>query len=596
MRHATLAILAACTGVLALLALPPRESVRAEAAPDPALALAARVNAHMEAAWKRDGLQPATRSTDQEFLRRVYLDTVGVPPTRAEAKAFLDDTGPNRRPRLIESLLADARFGEHLADRWMPILRERGNDLGELGDSAGDVMAVWLAQRFNQNIGFDRTIRELVTAEGTLSRNPAAGYYALMGFPAPVADMAGLTMKHFSGRQIQCAECHDHPYEAAIKQGDFVGMASFFYPVETKTDFYVQPIDPGIATRGYAPPELLRQYLESPEVPPEAYEAVQDLIKYNQPKLFGDRAIKTKDTKVWRTIFADWLLSPKNTTTSRYLVNRYWSFLFGTALLEPVDDFNSLNEASHPELLSELAVGFVRSGHDVKLLYRGLLNSRVYQLGGKPVEGAEKWQFASAQARQLSAEQMFGALLQMTDGDSLLKSFARQHQNSYAKLKAFARMAEMQNPDARTDGYRIDKELIDTYLKYYESMRLPWQLRRAMAARYQALAQDDEMSRSDTFSLSIDQALVVLNGEVTRRLSGSTNGSLVYAVMRENDNTAQRVEAMYLGILSRRPTDHERKRAAEFVAEQVKAGQAEQLALEDLFYALVSTTEFATNH
>mgnify|MGYP002399693255 CR=1 FL=1 len=580
---------------MVLLAIPAPAPVRAEAAPDPALALSARIDAHIEAVWKRDGIKPAERSTDQEFLRRVYFDTVGVPPTRAETLAFLEDTAANRRARLIESLLADPRFGEHLADRWLPILRERGNDLGELGDSAADVMAVWLARQFNANVGFDRTIRAMVTAEGTLSANPAAGYYALMGFPAPVADMAGLTIKHFGGRQVQCAECHDHPYEKDIKQADFAGMASFFYPIETKTDFYVQPIDPGIATRAYAPPALLKQYRDSPDLPPEAFTVIDDLIRYNEPKLFGDKALKTKDTKVWRTIFADWLLSPKNETTGRYLANRFWSFLFGAALLEPVDEFNSINEASHPELLAELGKTFSRT-YDVKLLYRALLNSRVYQLSGKPVEGAQRWHHASAAARQLTPEQLLGALLQLTEGDALLKAFARQHQNSYAKVKAFARISEMQNPDAKTEGYRLDKDLLETYLKYFEEMRMPWQLRRAMAAKYQALAQDDEMARSDTFSLSIDQALVVLNGEVTRRLSGSTNGSLVYAVMRDNDTTAKRVDAMYLAILARRPTDAERKRAADYVAEQVSQGQAEQRALEDLFYALVSTTEFATNH
>lgn len=595
MRSTTPAILAACTGMLVLLSLPAPPPVHAEAAPDPALALSARIDAHIEAVWKRDGIKPAERSSDQEFLRRVYFDTVGVPPTRAEALAFLEDTGANRRARLIETLLADPRFGEHLADRWLPILRERGNDLGELGDSAADVMAVWLARQFNTNVAFDRTIRAMVTAEGTLSANPAAGYYALMGFPAPVADMAGLTIKHFGGRQVQCAECHDHPYEKDITQADFAGMASFFYPIETKTDFYVQPIDPGIATRAYAPPALLKQYRDSPDLPPEAFTVIDDLIRYNEPKLFGDKALKTKDTKVWRTIFADWLLSPKNETTGRYLANRFWSFLFGAALLEPVDDFNSINEASHPELLAELGKTFART-YDVKLLYRALLNSRVYQLSGKPVEGAQRWHHASAAARQLTPEQLLGALLQLTEGDALLKAFARQHQNSYAKLKAFARISEMQNPDAKTEGYTLDKELLEAYLKYFEEMRMPWQLRRAMAAKYQALAQDDEMARSDTFSLSIDQALVVLNGEVTRRLSGSTNGSLVYAVMRDNDTTAKRVDAMYLAILARRPTDAERKRAADYVADQVSQGQPEQRALEDLFYALVSTTEFATNH
>jgi hypothetical protein len=587
-----LAFATACTAMLAFAFTGEPERVSADNA-DATKALTQLIDAEIKAVWERDGVKPAGASLDEEFLRRVYLDTVGLPPTRAEAAAFLDDKSLDRREKLIETLLADERFGRHLADLWMPILRERGNDLGELGTSAGDVMAVWLAEQFNKDVRFDEVIKALVTAEGPISKNPAAAYYGLMGFPASSPNLAGLTTKNFAGMQIQCAECHDHPYEESWTQDTFKGMASFFTGIEVNADFYVQPVDPRVETKPIPPREMIEAYAKSPDIPPEAFGRINDLLTYDKPQLIGDKPVKTRDTKMWRTIFATWLTSPKNETARRYLANRFWSFLFGIGLQNPVDDFNSVIEPSHPVLLDKLGDWFATKGFSVKKFYRAVLNSRVYQLSSNGGESGERWHFNRAPVRQLTPEQFFGALFALRDGDALLKPFLRNSLSSYEKLRQFKTFQDMQ-PPPKEGEYRqaYDDELLKTYEGWIGQMGPEWQLNRGLAAQYAALATDDERMQSETFTLSINQALNILNGEVTRRLSDSRNGSLVYAIMRDCKTTEARVEGLYLAILSRRPKLTEQTRAQEFIKE---AGQ-EQLALEDLFYALVSTTEFATNH
>lgn len=552
------------------------------------------IDREIQAACAKQGLSPGAPGSEEEFLRRVYLDVVGLPPTQAEALVFLDDRAEGKRAALVDKLLADPRFGEHLADLWLPILRQRGNDLGELGVSAGDVLAVWLARQFNEDVPFNATITALVTAEGPISENPASAYYALMGFPAPVADVAGLTLKNFAGMQMQCAQCHDHPYETAWTQRVFAGMAAFFSPIEVKADFYRQPIDPALASKDLPARALVEAYGKTPGLPVEAINRVADLLAYDKPQLIGDTALKTRDGQSWRRMMASWLTSPKNRTAMHYQVNRFWGFLFGIGLVNPVDDFNGLNTPSHPALLNALADDWARD-FNVKRLYRAILNSGTWQRSSKGADPkAQGWHFAASRARPLTPEQFFGALFGMVEGDGFVKSFARQTQNAYQKLAQVSALVEQQKKSGAEPANvpRINSEALDRYLKQLEAMGPLWQIRRGLAAQYAQLASDDKRAQTDGLTGSIDQALAVLNGEVTRRIGGSLNGSLVFALMRDFKETPQRIEAMYLSVLSRRPTEAESLSARKLIEQATNANEG----LEDLFFALISTTEFGTNH
>ncbi|KAA0213666.1 DUF1549 domain-containing protein [bacterium] len=593
--RATLALALVVGSVLCAVCALDASTAHAQAAPA-SLDIAKLVDGHLEEAWRRDAISPAPQSSDSEFLRRVYLDVVGEPPTRAQAGAFLADAAPNKRARLIDRLLEDPRFGEHLADRWTAILARRGGDEAQTGGR--DLLAVWLAAQFNANTGFARIMEQLITATGPISENPAAAYYVLMGQPRPAtADMAGQTLKHFAGIQIQCAQCHDHPYQPAWTQETFGGIAGFFNALDIRYDFTVQPLNPTISDQPLPAPKLLEAYLKNRALDAEARNRAEEMLRYRQPRLPGDRPVKTQAVEFYRPMLYRWLVAPENRTARQYLANRFWSFLFGTAFVSPVDDFNAFNKPAHPALLEALADAFAARGYDVKAFYRGLLNSRAYQLSsaGRPAN-AQPWHFASYPVRQLTPEQFFASFFVLAPGDAFVRSFERQTQGPLARLRQYADFIEQQrkqNPDGNYP--RFDRELLARYEKLLAPMGPRWQIRRALAQRYTTRTMDDEQTESESFSLSIDQALEVMNGDVTRRLGGSLNGTLLFEILRDEKEDSARLDQLWLAVLTRQPSDRERRLALDFLARERQEGRRDPALYEDLFFALVSTTEFATN-
>lgn len=585
-----------CTGLLVSVAAAWGSRPEAQPAPQPA-SLSARIDAELAAVWKRDGIAPAPLSDDAEFLRRVHLVLVGEPPTRAQVLAFLADASPGKRAALIDALLADPRYGEHLADLWMPILREQGSELQEFGDAAGDVLAVWLAARFNADAGFDEIVRAIVTAEGSISQSPPAAYYALMGLPPKVADAAGLTVKHFAGIQIQCAQCHDHPYEKAWTEPVFAGVASFFAPLEITADFTAVPVDPGVKHADLPPRQALEAYAATREAQenPDIRRRVLELLAYDKPQFPGDKPVRTRDADALPAMAAGWINSPRNRTALRYQVNRFWAFLWGYGLVNPVDDFNSFSEPSHPALLDALADDFAANGRSAKRLARAVLNSDAWQATSRGQDKrALPWHFAAYPVRQLTPEELFGSLFALAEGDSLQRVFLRQNPDAIARLRQFAALLKQQ--PAQPDAPRFDLKRLEAYEAHLDAMRPAWRLRRALGRKYAALAAEDVRSGGVVFGFSLDQALSVLNGDITRRLGGSQNGSAVFAVMRDCATPETRVEALFTAVLARKPAATELQRLTGFVQAEVAAGRTEAAALEDVFFALAGSTEFATNH
>ncbi|MCC6151761.1 MAG: DUF1549 domain-containing protein [Planctomycetes bacterium] len=587
---ALLALLAAAAALCGIGAA--RHDAKAQAAPT----LTELIDHSFAEVWKRDGISPSKASSDEEFLRRVYLDVAGELPTRAEAAAFFNDTRADKRARLIEQLLADKRFGQHLADQWTVILAKRGQDAGF--NSARDLLAVWLAEQFNQNVGFGEITQQLITAKGHLSDNPAAAYYVLMGEPRPsTADMAGLTLKHFSGVQIQCAQCHKHPYEEKLTQEVFGGVASFFNATDIKYDYTVLPLDPRIVDEPTPPKRALEGYLKGKNVDAEVRNRIEEMMRYTQPQLPDDKPVKARDVETWRPMVASWLTSRRNETVRQYLANRFWSFLLGNAFVTPVDDFNSFNKAALPELLAALGKDFQQSGYDVKRFYRGVLNSRVYQLSstGAP-RNAQPWHFASYPVRQVSPEVFFANFFVLIGGDAFIRSFERQTTSAIDKLRAYAEFIEAQKAkDPKGEYPKFNRPVLEKYERLIKPMDAKWQIRRGLASKYATLTADDEMSEAEGFSLTIDQALEVMNGDVTRRIGGSLNGTLLFELFEETKDDAERVRQLYLAVLTRQPSEPELKRALEFISTECKTRKDAQI-YEDVFFALVSTTEFATNH
>jgi len=557
--------------------------------------LSSLIDREIKKVWERDGISPAARATDEEFLRRVYLDALGVPPTYDEAVAFYADKDEAKRNKLIDRLVDDERFGRHIADLWSVIMMGRAQR--EVGGGSM-TLAGWMAQRINRSEGFDKIVYEVVTASGSMADNPAvAAYLAAGGNQYKPADMTGNLSKYFTGVQIQCAQCHKHPYEK-WSTDDFNGMASFFAASNLRVNVRSIPVNPTIVESAIVP----RRMGDLDKLPAEAKQRLEDLKKYNKPKLLGDREIKTPDRTLWRPQLAKWIVGAENAQTHRYMANRFWSFAFGSGLLNPVDDFNSFAAPSHPELLEALGKDFAANGWNVKRYFRAMLKTNAWQLSSKPATGkkAEPWHFAHYSVRQLSPEQFMGALVTLAGSADLGRNFKRGANPYDAIRQRYERQKKSQEegkekPDAEKDNmrdYSFDEDALKKFEAQFESVPGEWYMRRTLAARYATSSTDDEMSEGDAFTQTIDQALAVMNGDITNRLSGSGRGTIIGALIEKVKDDDERVKALYLAALGRTPSPNETRRFVGYVRSEKGSAKA----WEDVLFAILATTEFATNH
>ncbi|MCB9892907.1 MAG: DUF1553 domain-containing protein [Planctomycetes bacterium] len=568
-----------------------KEDRKTEAAPteNSEAALTAAIDREIAKVWERDGVTPAGASSDEEFLRRVCMDTVGIPPTPEQAAEFLDDKSPDKRAKLIDQLVDNSHFGEHLADLWLNILTGRT----KVKDSADAVLGIWLAEQFNSGRGFDQVMYDIITAQGKMSDNPAAAYYGGKR-ELKTPDIAGEATRQFTGVQIQCAQCHDHPYEDAWKVAEFNGVASFFAGTKLRRNGKVRPSQGEVTDNRVQQVDLEALQEKLKNVPEARREEALEAARYSQPKyLLGD-TLKVRDARLWRKAWAGWVISAENNQTRSYIANRFWSFLFGMGILNPVDDFNSFNEPSHPELLQLLADDIGEHGYDIKRFYRAVLKSRTYHLSSADTaRKAEAWHFASHPVRQLTPEQFFAALISVNATAERQRNIGNdrnpytkelQQAKSYQKREAAGKLGEKEKK------YEYDLEAIEKLRDQVEKMSDDWALRRAAAKGYTRSSDDDEETEADGFSLTIDQALLVMNGQATTLLSDWSKGSVLDTAVSKFDTDPKRLERLYLVVLNRRPDDSELKRSTDYL----KSAKSKEDAWEDILFTLLVSTEFAT--
>lgn len=299
--------------------------------------------------WRSLGLVPSPPCTDAEYLRRAMLDTLGTAPTPDEIDAFLADPDPDKRTQLVDRLLERPEYVDYWALKWGDILRINGTKLGAQGMQAFNL---WLRNAFRANRPFDRMVEELITAQGSIFTNGPANYYRVATSPD---DLAETTAQVFLGVRLQCAKCHHHPFES-YGQDDYYGLAAYFARIKTKgsDEFGI----PGIGQ--------------------EQVIYVADKGDLNQPRT-GKKMTPTPlndapadDPVDRRRALARWLTGPENKWVARNVANRYWGYLMGRGLVEPIDDLRDTNPASDPELLDALAKHFRDSGYDLKALLRSV--------------------------------------------------------------------------------------------------------------------------------------------------------------------------------------------------------------------------------
>lgn len=471
-------------------------------------------------------IKPSPESTDAEFLRRAYLDIAGVIPTPEKAAAFLDDRSPDKRAKLIDDLLANPGFGRRQSDIWTTLLYPIDSDNRFVAKAP---LRDWLTTQFNANLPWDQMAFELITASGELTKNGATGYVMSNRSVDKLTDSVG---KLFLGVQIQCAQCHNHPF-THWKQQEYWGLAQFFYKVNVS--------NPRAAKDGgtISVSEEGRVNRKINALP----EAAKDVL----PKYLGGDMVKLDSSKPYRPVLGKWICSPENPFFAKAFVNRVWSQMFGRGLVNPVDDLSVENEPSHPDLLNALAREFAQSGFDIKHLIRGICNTRVYQRTSKPVgDNRDDRELYSHQAiKVLSPEQLFDALI------SVVGPLGKQNDAVRKGLPGGAQ------------GPR------DQFAVFFMGT---------------------ENAKPTDYEAGIPQALRLMNSPMmaAARLTNVANAATQIA---KGSSSAVAIEKLYLTTLARRPTEAETKRMTEFVSKH----QEPKTAYGDVLWVLLNSSEFALN-
>jgi len=332
-----------------------------------------RVDGLLAKSWKNAGVEPAPPATDATFLRRAFLDLTGAIPTVGEVRTFLRDQSPDKRARLIDRLLGTAakngqpgrpgnsRHATHLANIWQEVMLPQVNTNIRFRYQSG-AFNQWLRNHFADNTPYDKVVTELLTYTGSSRTGPGLFYQVLEYKPE---ELAASTSRIFLGVQIQCAQCHDHPFDHWT-QKDFWGYAGWFAQIQQPQGR--QRFQANVADTSTGDVKL-----------PET----DNVIK---PRFLGVKKTSLQSGPTRRAQVAAWLTSKNNPFFAKATVNRVWALLFGYGLVDPVDDFGKHNPPTHPELLDALAADFAANNFDLRRLFRILAKSRGYQLSSRVTE------------------------------------------------------------------------------------------------------------------------------------------------------------------------------------------------------------------
>jgi hypothetical protein len=493
------------------------------------------VDRHVFAKLKLMSIPPSGLCTDQEFIRRAFLDVCGILPTPAEVRAFTASTDRDKRAKLIDRLLERPEYADFWTLKWSDVLR---SDRKTIQVKGIHVFQEWLHERIAHNTPFDEVVRDLLTASGRTFSNAPANYYRIAKDPQNLAET---TVQLFFGVRMQCAKCHNHPFERWT-QDDYYSTAAFFARVREKKD----PAEPG--PNPTTPGGTIVYSDRSGEV-------VQPRTgKVMAPKFLGGPVADVPPGQDRRVALADWLTQADNPFFAKSVVNRIWYHLSGKGIVDPVDDFRDSNPSANDELLEALAEDFVAHHFDVKHLIRVILNSRTYQLSAEATDlnKDDTKYFSHATTKLLTAEQLLDALCTVTEVPE-----------KFAGLPPGTRAAQL--PDG---------EINHPFLKTF-----------GQPARELAC----ECERESDSNLA--QALQLINGPTVNEKLRAPGNRLGRLLGQKLAGPAL-LDDLYLAALSRPPGPGEVKAALD----HVNRAADKRKAWEDVLWALINSKEFLFRH
>lgn len=487
------------------------------------------IDGHVWDKLKALGVTPSEPAPEATFHRRAYLDVIGRLPTPDETRAFLSDTNPKKREKLIDELLDRPEYADFWANKWADLIRPNPY---RVGIKAVFNLDAWLRDSFRKNKPYDQFVRELLTARGSTFHNGAAVMFRDRREPDEIATIAS---QLFLGVRLDCAKCHHHPFEV-WGQDDFYSFAAFFARVGHKGTGLSPPISGGEEFVFAAPAGQVKHPVTGEVMPTKP--------------LLG-KTVDVPEDGDPREALADWVTAPDNPFFARVIVNRVWADLMGRGIVEPVDDLRATNPPSNGPLLDALAADFRDNGYDLKKLIRTICTSHAYGLSSIPNDrnAGDGRNYSRHYRQRLRAEVLLDAVCDVTGV-----------KESFAAMPAGSRAMELWT-------VRSQSVFLDSFGRPDPN-------------------QDPPCER--TTDTTVVQALHLMNAPgVQDKVTADAGRAAKLAASKKSN--AEVVEEVYLLVYGRPPTDDEKAACLRWFD---KPGLKRRQAVEDLMWALLNTPEF----
>jgi hypothetical protein len=479
-------------------------------------------------------IAPSGLCTDEEYVRRVYIDVVGLYPKPAEVQAFLADNRPDKRSQLVDVLLQRKEFTELWVMKWSELLQIRSGINGGNNQPPFYKNSLlyynWLADRIGQNQPLNQVVVDLLSANGGTVSNPPVNFYQTELDKLKLSENVAQV---FMGMRIQCAQCHNHPFDRWT-MSDYYGFNAFFAQIGRKnTD---------------DPQEVIIYNNKNGE-------SQHFLTKANvKPKFLGGEEPDLKPGDDRRKALAEWIASPRNPWFARNISNIVWAHFLGVGVVDPVDDVRVSNPPSNPDLLDQLAQHLTDYNYDVRKLVKDVVSSAAYQRSSKPnaSNGGDKLNFARAQVRRVRAEVLLDAISQITETP-----------NKFQGLPIGARAVQI------ADG-AVSNYFLTTFGR----------------AKRESVASSEVKTDPN-----LSQALHLMNGDaINDRIR---RGRVVERLIADGKSNDVIVTDLFMRVFGRHPLAAEKDAVLKALASDPASRQA---VLEDAFWALLNSKEFVFTH
>ena len=520
--------------------------------PVSAMAMTSRVDQLVDELWVEKEVTPVEQANDETFLRRVYLDVIGRVPTIAEYNQFFELDVEDRRSQLIDELLDSREHALHMGGIWKRVLvPDDETTISRLGGSGK--LEQWLSDAFAENMPYDELVKQLLLAEGRVNESGPLLFYAAAKMNAE--ELAARTSRTFLGMRMECAECHDHPFDH-WSQEDFWGLAAYFAQI-SRPQGKIEMVSPVLRVR-----DANFGSVKLPEtdtvIEPKLPVSLHGGHGMTQADIDELKAAEVTDGSR-REQLAAWITHPKNSHFAQATVNRIWGHLFGQGLVDPVDDMGGHNVPTSPQLLNQLGRYFVQSGFDVREVMRVLLNSRAYQLSSECQEETSSRDveyLARIPLKPLTAEQLYDSLSTATGRVDLGRQVAAPMQLTFVA-----------NADRFSDPGRA-----------------------AFLAQFRT-----SIDQRTDYQAGIPQALTLMNGPMIASATSDAPKGILRSLSAPFFNDSARIEKLFIAALTRKPTEEEQKQYQAFFQSQPKNTRKSE-TLGDVLWVLINSAEFTMNH